>query len=380
MRLQWRILCIALMLVISFSVSQAQNSIINVCPDTGIQPRLASFEPGGIILTSFDSVALWVYDIDRNTRYPLPETRPCTSNCHLSPDAQWMIFLDPQTFTFSKMRLNGTQRTPLVSSAAEVRWWNQDTLLIWTTDQRAYLRPEADPLAEAQFLPLDGLISVQPGGRYALQTNGENGIFNRLMVNIEETEQTPVLLSQDRTYFNASAWSPDGQSLAFVGAGDFDDSIGISGAELFLVSPSNTIPRQTTSFSDAYGAVRINGYAPDDLSWSPDSHHIAFWVIELNGANPVENTEEAVLHILTTNTGEVRRYCGYTATEHTPETPRIIWSPDSSHIAFAGNIPGDEKGALLLAVNIESGVFTELSNGMFPVYGIPQLNAWGIVP
>ena len=132
MRLQWRYLLFVLILCLSFSMTdtQAQNDMIDVCPDTGIQARPATFEPGGIILTSFDSTALWVYDIDRNTRYPLPETRPCTSNCHLSPDARWFIYLDPQTFAFSKMRLDGTQRTPLVSDASEVRWWSQDTLLI----------------------------------------------------------------------------------------------------------------------------------------------------------------------------------------------------------------------------------------------------------
>ena len=227
---------------------------------------------------------------------------------------------------------------------------------------------------------MDGLISIQPGGYYALQVDGDNGAFNRLMLNTASSEEAPVILSQDRTYFNSAAWSPDGQNLAFTGAGSIDDSIDIAGAELFLISPSNPEPQQMTSLSDSYGAVRINGYAPHDLSWSPDSRFIAFWVIELNGTNPAENTEPAMLHVLDTETGETRRYCGFSATEHTPETPRIIWSPDSSHVAFAGNIPGDEKGALLLAVNIETGVFTELSNGMFPVYGIPQLNAWGIAP
>jgi hypothetical protein len=49
-------------------------------------------------------------------------------------------------------------------------------------------------------------------------------------------------------------------------------------------------------------------------------------------------------------------------------------------LAFAGNVLGDEKGALLLTVNVDTGEFTELSNGMFPVFGIPQLSAWGYAP
>ena len=379
MRTQWQLLISGIMLTLSLSLSQAQTSIIDVCPNIGIQVRPTTFEPSGIILTSFDSAALWVYDIERNTRYPLPETRPCTSNCHLSPDAQWFSFLDPQTFAFSKMRLNGTQRTILVSDAADVRWWNPDTLIVWTTDQQAYLRPESDLNAEPEFLSSDGVMTIQPNGRFALRIGGDNGLFNRYMVNLDNPEQS-TLLAADRTYFNAAAWSPNGQHLAYVGTGAIDESLGTSGAELFLTSPNNAIPEQMTFLTDSYGAVRINGYAPNDLSWSPDSTQIAFWVIELTGANPAENTSDAVLHVLNTNTREVRRYCGFMTTEHTPETPRIIWSPDSSHLAFAGNVAGDNKGALLLALNIETGTFIELSNGMFPVYGIPQLNAWGTVP
>lgn len=379
MQIQWRITIIMLMMAM-VTVAQAQSDIIDICPDNPIQPRPTDFETGGIILTSFDSNALWVYDIDRNTRYPLPETRPCTSNCHLSPDRQWFIYLDPQNFVFSKMRLNGTQRTPLVTSAAEVRWWNQDTLLIWSTNQNVTLRPESDTVAEGVQLPSEGIISLQPNGYNALQLDGTDNSFTRSIVTVDGTVQTPIVISEDRTYFNASSWSPSGDRLAYVASGEVDDSLGLAGAELFLASITTRTTSQVTNLTNTYGAVRINGYAPSDLSWSPTGSHIAFWVIELMSASPTDNTGDAVLHILDTNTLDVRRYCGFSATEHTPETPRLVWSPDGNYVAFAGNVAGDDKGALLLALNKETGIFTELSNGMFPVYGIPQLNGWGTVP
>lgn len=378
MKINWQIIII-ISLMMMVSISQAQ-SIIDVCPDNPIQQRTATFEPSGIILTSFDSAALWVYDIVRNTRYPLPETRPCTSNCHLSPDRQWFIYLDPQSFVFSKMRLDGTQRTPLVTSAAEVRWWNQETLLIWSTNQTVSLRPEADIVAEGIQLPSEGVISVQPNGYNALQLIGAENSFARTIVMLDDSNQTPIPISEDRTYFNAAAWSPIGDALAYVGTGTFDDTVGIAGAELFLASTMTRTTRQVTSLFDTYGAVRVNGYAPSDLSWSPTGTHIAFWVIELMGNSPTDNTGDAVLHILDINSLELRRYCGFAATEHTPETPRLVWSPDGSHVAFAGNVAGDDKGALLLALNKDTGIFTELSSGMFPVYGIPQINGWGTVP
>lgn len=361
----------------------AQTGIIERCPSTTIQPRTAAYEPSGIILTAFDSAAVWVYNIARDTRYPLPDTRPCTSNCHLSPDYRWFTYLDPTTYTFGKMRLDGTQRAPLVAEATEVQWWDEATLLIWTPDHRAYLRPEADALAAPEYLNVRGIRSLQPYGRWGLYITTENGHFNRYLLNLENRdtlEEQRYLLGADRSYFNAAAWSHDGQYLAYVGEGAFDTSIGIAGGEIYLATPNNAIPQQMTYLSNLYGAVRINGYAPADLSWSPDNTRIAFWVLELTAADPSSSTNQAVLHMLDIQTRELVRYCAFAATEHTPETPRLIWSPDGTALAFAGNIPGDDKGALLLALNVASGEFTELSNGMFPVFGIPQLSAWGYAP
>jgi WD40 repeat protein len=362
---------------------QAQAGIIERCPSTTISPRTANFEPNGIILTAFDSAAVWVYNITRDARYPLPDTRPCTSNCHLSPDYRWFTYLDPTTYTFGKMRLDGTERSTLVAEATEVQWWDETTLLIWTPDHRAYLRPESDTLAEAEYLPVRGIRSLQPYGRWGVYIAAENGQFNRYLLNLENRD-TPdeqrYRLGVDRTYFNSAAWSHDGRYLAYVGNGALDESLGISGGEIFLATPNNAIPQQLTYLSSEYGAVRINGYAPSDLSWSPDNSRIAFWVLELTGTDPAVVTNNAVLHMLDIRTSEVFRYCAFTAAEHTPETPRLIWSPDGTALAFAGNVPGDDKGALLLALNVESGEFTELSNGMFPVFGIPQLSAWGYAP
>jgi Tol biopolymer transport system component len=361
---------------------QAQG-IVERCPGTGIQFRSPNFEPSGIILTAFDSAAVWVYNISRDTRYPLPDTRPCTSNCHLSPDYRWFTYLDPTTYTFGKMRLDGTERTHLVAEATEVQWWDESTLLIWTPDHRAYLRPEADVNAAPEFLNVRGIRSLQPYGRWGLYIAAENGQFNRYLLNLENRdtpEEQRYLLAPDRTYFNAAAWSHDGRYLAYVGDGALDESVGARGGEIFLASPNNAIPQQLTYLSSEYGAVRINGYAPADLSWSPDNSRIAFWVLDMTGSDPGTQSNNAVLHMLDIRSLELYRYCAFTAAEHTPETPRLIWSPDGTHLAFAGNVPGDDKGALLLALNVESGQFTELSNGMFPVFGIPQLSAWGHAP
>ncbi len=375
-----RLLCLLPLLLLMPHVASAQ-SVTPLCPATGIQMRPAEFTPGGIILTTFDGQSMWVYDIDRDTRYPLPETAPCGSNCHLSPDARWISFLNADTFAYGKMRLDGTERTALAEDASEVRWWNPDILLVWTPDQRAYLRMENDP-AQREELPAQGLVSVQPGGRWGVLMTQTDETFSHSLVNLETrgtADETQVLLAPDVPYFNSMGWSPTGDQLAFVGRGAHDENAGVAGGEIFTIRPGDAIPRQMTFLTAAYGAARINGRS-DQLSWSPDGSTLAFWVIELLGPELEGDLGTAVIHTLNVSTGEVTAYCGFATNEHTPHTPRLIWSPDGSTLAFGGNVEGDNRGYLLLALNLETGLYTELSEGIFPSFGAPDLIAWGDRP
>jgi len=213
----------------------------------------------------------------------------------------------------------------------------------------------------------------------------EEDVFRRVLVNLEtvnqdDVEEQVVTLGLDTAYFNALSWSPTGDTLAYISRGAVDSGTNIAGAELFLVRPGEFVPQQATYLSSDYGATRINGRALGELSWSPDGTRIAFWVIELLGSNVENNTGHAVIHTLDVNTGEVTVYCGFSTNDHTPNPPQLIWSPDSSHIAFGANIPGDDRGSLLLAMNLADGSFTELSDGIYPALGSPDVIAWGFRP
>lgn len=361
------------------------QEIIALCPPVGLQARTATFQPGGIILTTFDRANIWVYNIDRNMRYPLPDTAPCGTNCHLSYDARWITYLDSVNRTFGKMRLDGTERTPLIRGATEVAWWTEDTLLIWTSAHKAYLRPEIGDDSTLETLYVDRVVNIQPGGYWGLRIIQQDDEFIREIVNTQtlglaQLTGQHVVLGKDARYFNASSWSPDGTWLAFVAQHRYDPSVQIAGAEIFAIRPGDSESVQWTDLNSNYGAVRINGHAPGELSWSPDGAKIAFWVIEMLGTNPEENTGHAIIHILDIATGRMTQYCGFTTLEHTPNPPRLVWSPDSTHIAFGGNIPGDDKGYLLLALDIEEGIFTVLSEGIYPALGNPDVIAWGLPP
>lgn len=361
------------------------NAITEICPAVGIQERPAEFSPGGIIWTTFDRNNTWVYEIASGRRYPLPDTFPCGTNCHLSDDARWITYFNDSTNTYNKMRLDGTQRTMLVEYAGDVDWWSDDTLIVWTPGHDAYLRAETGN-PHREYLQVNGVLSVQPGGRWGLMVEPEGDGFKRALVNLElrglvNVREQRLELGPDVPYFNTSAWSPGGEWLAYVAPGPFDDSIGASGGEIFGARPTDSAPTQWTNLTEAYGAVRINGLSPGDLSWSPDGTRIAFWVTEMLSADPTGNLGNAVIHILNIQTGALQRYCGFTTTVHTPLTPRLIWSPDGTHLAFGGYIPEQrERGYLLMTLDTASGVFTILSDGVYPALGTPDVIAWGLPP
>ena len=186
-----------------------------------------------------------------------------------------------------------------------------------------------------------------------------------------------VEVGPEARYFNAAAWSPDGAMVAAVIPAEAD---GVTGAELVIANPNTKETIQVTDFLATVGAIRIGGIGPGGVSWSPDSRYVAFWGAPLTGEDPEIDVQPASLYIYDHELGETRHYCGVTVEDITPEPPRLVWSPDGTHVAFAGNPPDDMRGSLLLALDIESGVFTELTEGMSNLMGRPNILAWGLRP
>lgn len=347
------------------------------CP---AQPRVMRervFEPGGLILTAFDRSGLWVVDIEGRSRYPLENTRICGTNCRISPDARTVTYLDGEEELYRRMTLDGVLRDTLYEDTAnDVQYWSEDSLLIYTAGQRLYLQ------GTSGLVELDnrGVISVQPGGFWALALDYRDGRFMRQLVNLV-TRRAPdsprVEVGPEARYANAAAWSPDGTLLAAVVPVAEDAA---DGAELVIASPDTREANTVTDLTAEFGPLRLGGVGTGGVSWSPDSRFVAFWGSPLTGLDPEIDVAPASLYVFDTLSGETRSYCGVTIEDHTPEPPRLVWSPDGTHVAFAGNPPDDTRGSLLLALDVDTGVFTELTAGMSNLLGRPNVLAWGTRP
>ncbi len=346
----------------------------------GVAPRGPDFAASGLILTAFSRDALWVVDLDRGSRYPLPETRPCGQTCRPSPDRRWLLYVSPETATYWMMRADGTGRTPAFPYyVSELDWWDAEHWLAWPTAGLPGIYPIGTPATEATPVRLNAfeVYSVQPGGYHGLRIAAdEEGRPLLELTNLQDGES--LALTEVRPGFGAADWSPDGTRLVYTGAGAHDESAGLNGAELFLVDlAGEPEPARLTDLAAAYGAVYIRGKnARHAVSWSLDGRYLAFWVLEATDLDLAADPGPATIHILDTQTGLTVLYCGLTASPGGLTLPELVWSPDGRYLAFGLDEAGDGRPPILYALDTVTGDFTEVTEGMYAANGTYDPVMW----
>jgi len=176
-------------------------------------------------------------------------------------------------------------------------------------------------------------------------------------------------MSVDGVSNNPPQWSFDGARVALISTAP-EKQVGVD--EIFALTKDGEIQR-LTYFANHFDKAKIN-----NLSWSPDSKSIAFWVTlepppyQLS-ANAYQDVRLAVLN---TETLEITVYCisgdniglenGVPSPKFISEQiPAPIWSPDGMQIVVENRYADDNSRLILL--DIPSGKAVEIGKDIEPV-------------
>jgi Tol biopolymer transport system component len=165
--------------------------------------------------------------------------------------------------------------------------------------------PSLTPLSTTTPLPTP--TSIPPSGLITFDSNrDENGWWGIYAMNADGTEKAVLLAISPNGGDVYSAWSPDGQKIAFHSYRNGAD------AEIYIMN------------ADGTGLKRLTHSSRRDIkpTWSPDGTQIAFLSSE-NQDGPYE------LFLMNLNDSSLKRLTDGVLGESAPS-----WSPDGRQIAF----------------------------------------------
>jgi serine/threonine protein kinase/Tol biopolymer transport system component len=133
----------------------------------------------------------------------------------ISPDGQWMAYLEYPSRYLWKSRLDGSEKLELTSSYAGMQEWSPDGKWVVYSDWRNLYRVSADGGAPEKLTP-DGHYDVQPswfpdGKKIAFNYFPYPGQPLRIRVLDLATRQVSTMPGADGYFF--PLWSPDGKYL-----------------------------------------------------------------------------------------------------------------------------------------------------------------------
>ena len=180
-------------------------------------------------------------------------------------------------------------------------------------------------------------VADRPRPRFRVWTVGTDG-----------NEREPLTDRMRETY--APRWSPDGQSIAFIGKGEDEKAK----PQVYVIPATSGEPKQICTMPNGVGG----------LAWSPDGKYLSF--LSLQGEEPESDP-------IVVRPGRHMRLWKVRPDYDTPEpvTPdnqtvwEYTWSPDSTHIAMyytAGPDETDWYNGQVGIVNSDGGAIRQLTH------------------
>jgi eukaryotic-like serine/threonine-protein kinase len=183
-------------------------------------------------------------------------------------------------------------------------------------------------------------VSFTPDGNYVMFVRSDKSTTNfRYLYQMPVLGGTPRQIIRDID--SAPAYSPDGRQFAFARG-----ILNPSGNDILIANADGSGERvlaHRTGFNP--GAMNV--------SWSADGQNLAIVSAELRG-----NTNEWVLEVISTKTGDVRDLQSFSAGARA-----VAWMPDSNGILAVGINPEIARGQIWL-VNYPKGDASHFTNDL----------------
>ena len=362
-------------------VSTDTEEVIPICPSAGEPVVSPDFGiPGTIVYQTSQYYGLYTIGGTSLNQSHLPvDKNQEFSFLGFSPDGTWLayvplLFVSPETRTLMGEVLSDTLSVVLLSAngetiehsldiqhfESELPVANQLTYLYsngWINDHLIYVvfyvqNPDPTTTQVISLLPIvlnpfDGiweerLITGLPNrynsgpigfapdmSRVFYITKGGDVVLRDLSNETESLIEMDFYSSPD----DVILWSPDGSMAVIANRG-----VSPSHRRGFIVSPDRMVENIIIdSISPS------SGFQLGDIKWSPDGRYLAL----VNMYGIVDD-----LYLYDTSSDVYLYRCPLT--EYTDTYPRLVWSPDSLHIAISG------QSAPMHILNIQTGEVNEL--------------------
>ena len=186
------------------------------------------------------------------------------------------------------------------------------------------------------------------------EVNGAGFVYEIATIGIDGTGRRR--LTQDRTYQNFPAWSPDGTRIAYV---DLYDKWRETQAYLPWISTISIAGADNDAFVPKQEADVLKGVALYAPAWSPDGQYLALVLYDIDRRRGLLRPQR-LLYILEANEAPIAA-----GTEIGMTSTPATWSPDSTRLAYARS---EGERTSIYTVGPDGSGLREIWRGLEPVY------------
>lgn len=294
----------------------------------------ANFTAVGIIpLENFQTRNVAFLNLATGDESQIPNIEEWIADYAVSPDRRTLAY---KTYGTSRISLTLTDALnshtqTIFSEQADYGlyyWLNNEELLLGKNDQWVIFNPYT---MEEKSYTVDDFPDFNTdnfrNNFVVFDSTASRVVYKNGYIFLLNMDSKEVVVQIPDEYDRAplAVWTLDGHEAAIVGATQLGRYLGQSGDDIFGVTRDGLVT-QLTRLTENYGM----GFIIYSLSWSPDSHYIAFWM-------RFPKTSEWQLAVLDVLTQKVTNYCittdPYASSGGVPlDVSAPIWSPDNQQI------------------------------------------------